>query len=147
AEVRDGHVRCMGPFRSPITAGSLGATLSLLYLAPLWRALEGRTWLAGLRSSVVGLGASLAIMIASHSSGPLLAFVGGLVALAFWRLREKMRRVRWGIALALLGLHLVMKAPVWFLIARISDIIGGGGYHRAALIDQFVSCFTSWVFL
>jgi len=37
-----------------------------------------------------------------------------------------------------------MKAPVWFLLGRISDVIGGGGYHRAYLIDNFVKTFSSW---
>ena len=30
-----------------------------------------------------------------------------------------MRLVRWGLALSLVALHLVMKAPVWALIARV----------------------------
>ena len=140
AEVRDGHVRCSGPFRSPITAGSLGASFAVLYLGLWWRD-------RGRRPLLIGLAASLAILIMSHSSGPILAFGGGLIALAFWRLRGQMRRVRWGIALTLVGLHLVMKAPVWFLIAKVSDIVGGGGYHRAALIDQFINHFWSWGFL
>ena len=140
AEVREGHVRCMGPFRSPITAGSFGASLALLYLALCWRGLRRPT-------ALIGFSASLAIMATAHSSGPLLAFVGGLVALACWRLRERMRQVRWAIALTILGLHLVMNAPVWFLIAKVSDLTGGGGYHRAALIDQFINHFSSWVLL
>jgi hypothetical protein len=37
-----------------------------------------------------------------------------------------------------------MKAPLWFLIGRASDIVGGGGYHRAYLIEQFVNRFSSW---
>lgn len=140
AEVREGHVRCMGPFRSPITAGSFGASLALLYLALFLRGLRRQTALTGLL-------ASLAIMITSHSSGPLLAFGGGLAALTFWRLRAEMRAVRWGIAVTLVGLHLAMKAPVWFLIAKVSDLTGGGGYHRSALIDQFIQNFRSWALL
>src|SRR2546427_9109837 len=37
-----------------------------------------------------------------------------------------------------------MKAPVWFLIARVSDIIGGGGWHRVALIDTAIRHFDEW---
>jgi len=41
-------------------------------------------------------------------------------------------------------LHLIMKAPVWFIIERISGIIGGGGYHRSELIDQAIKNFDDW---
>jgi hypothetical protein len=37
-----------------------------------------------------------------------------------------------------------MKAPVWFLIDRVGELVGGGGYHRAFLIEQFVNRFSSW---
>ena len=37
-----------------------------------------------------------------------------------------------------------MKAPVWFLIARVDLVGGSSGYHRAMLIDQFIRNFFSW---
>ena len=43
----------------------------------------------------------------------------------------------------MLGLALVMKAPVWFIIARV-DFIGGHGWDRAALIDAAVRHFSDW---
>ena len=55
-----------------------------------------------------------------------------------------MRFFRWGLVLLLVALHIVMKAPVWFLIARIGDLIGGGGWHRAALIDAAIRHFNEW---
>ena len=63
-------------------------------------------------------------MMMSHSSGPLLSYVCMIGALIFWRWRQHMPRVRWGILIGLFVLHLVMKAPVWFLIARISEVEG-----------------------
>jgi hypothetical protein len=44
----------------------------------------------------------------------------------------------------LIGLQLVMKAPVWFLIDRVSGVIGGTGDHRAMLIEHFVYHFFEW---
>ena len=137
AWVRDGHVRSMAVFRCPITAGSFGSTLGILYLAFLYCGIHRK-------AALVGLAASLVITITAGSSGPLLGFAGGLVALAFWALRDRMRAVRWAMLLTLLGLHLIMKAPVWFLMGRISDVVGGGGYYRAELIDQFVNSFSQW---
>jgi hypothetical protein len=37
-----------------------------------------------------------------------------------------------------------MKAPVWFLMARMGDIVGGGGWHRAAIIDQAIAHVGDW---
>ena len=37
-----------------------------------------------------------------------------------------------------------MKAPVWFLMNRVAAVIGGTGWHRAELIDQFVHRFFEW---
>lgn len=134
---RDGHYRSMGPFRSPITAGSFGATLAMLYSGML---------LAGIsrRRASVGLAASMLIMIAARSSGPVLGYAVGLLGITCWCIRGHMRKIRWGLALSILGLHLIMKAPVWFLLGRVSDIVGGGGYHRAYVIDQFINHFSSW---
>jgi len=39
---------------------------------------------------------------------------------------------------------MVMKAPVWFLIARVDLIAGNSGYHRAGLIDQCIRHFGDW---
>jgi hypothetical protein len=137
AWMRDGHVRSMAVFRCPITAGSFGSTLGVLYLTLIYCGIHRR-------AALVGFAASLVIMIMAGSSGPLMGFGGGLVALGFWVLRDRMRVVRWSIFLTLLGLHLIMNAPVWFLMGRISDVVGGGGYYRAELIDQFVKSFSQW---
>jgi len=37
-----------------------------------------------------------------------------------------------------------MKAPVWFLIARIDLTGGSSGYHRAELVDQFLTRIGEW---
>ena len=37
-----------------------------------------------------------------------------------------------------------MKAPVWYLIARVSEITGGTGWGRSELIDIAISHFNEW---
>jgi hypothetical protein len=37
-----------------------------------------------------------------------------------------------------------MKAPVWFLMARVGVFSGSTGYHRANLIDQAIRNFPEW---
>jgi hypothetical protein len=55
-----------------------------------------------------------------------------------------MRLVRWGFVATLVFLHLVMKAPVWALIARVDVVGGSSGYHRYMLVDQFIRRFGDW---
>jgi hypothetical protein len=55
-----------------------------------------------------------------------------------------MRVIRWSILIAIIGLHMFMKAPVWYLIARLGSITGGSSYHRAEIIDAAVKHFNEW---
>ena len=80
----------------------------------------------------------------SQSSTPLLAYVAGLLGICLWPIRKKMRNLRWGLVIAILLLAMVMKAPVWFLIAHIDLTGGSSGYHRAELVDQFIRHFSDW---
>jgi len=135
--VRDGALRCQGPFAHPILAGTFGATLLALFVGLYWQR-EKRFWPA------VAIAASLVIVVTSASSGPLLTVMLGIVALALWRWRNQMRTLRYGILGALVSLHLVMKAPVWFLLARVDIVQGSTGYHRAYLIDRAIANFWDW---
>jgi hypothetical protein len=135
--IRDGHVRASGAFRNPITAGAFGATFVMLFAG---------AWFAGMRAKQVlpGLIAAAAIAWCGRSSGPLLGLTLGLVALGCWNVRRQVPKLLWILVAVLLVLQFTMKSPVWFLIARAGDVFGGGGYHRAFLIDQFVKHFSSW---
>lgn len=135
--LRDGYYRAQGSFGVAITAGSFGATLFPLFIY-LFFLPEGRIL------GVIGSAACLAITIASHSSGPSLAFVAGVIAWLCWPWRKSIRLVRWCIVFLLIFLHLVMKAPVWFIFNRLSDVFGGDGWHRSNLIDQFITHFNDW---
>ncbi len=136
--VRDGVLRCQGPFAHPILAGTFGATSFPLCVALWW---QGR---AAKVLAVTGIGACLIIILTSGSSGPVLAGLAGVVGLAMWTARRHLRKIRWGIVLSLIVLHLVMKAPVWFIIARIDVFSGSTGYHRAYLIDRAVANLADW---
>jgi hypothetical protein len=136
--VRDGMLRCQGPFAHPILAGTFGAVLLPFYIA-LW--LRGR----GSRAiALLGIVSSTVITFTAGSSGPLIAWIAGILGLGMWSLRKNMRVVRWGLLLTLIALHLVMKAPVWFLMARVGIFSGSTGYHRAYLIDRAVANVSDW---
>jgi hypothetical protein len=136
--IRDGHVRSQGAFRHAILAGTFGATLFPLFVG-LWFDKSRRRWVAG-----AGVVASLVIVGTAGSSGALMAVGGGVIGLALWKWRTKMRFVRRGTLLIIIALAMVMNAPVWYLFARVSDIVGGGGWHRAFVIDTAVAHFNEW---
>lgn len=136
--IRNGIVRCQGPFKHSILAGTSGATafpllIGLLVLRPDRRIL----WTIASLSAVL-------IVYLSGSSGPLIAFIAGLLGLGMWWMRTLMRLVRWVMLTSIIGLAMVMNAPVWFIIDRLSELSGGDGWYRSALIDSAVRHFNEW---
>ncbi len=136
--IRQGRLRCQGAFSHPILAGCFWASLIPLFAGLWWRGGQSRTW------SVVGLSAALIIVILCASATPVTAVAFGLVAAAFFPLRKSMAFVRWGILASLVGLHLLMNAPVWHLISRIAVVGGNTGWHRYYLIDQAIKRVGEW---
>jgi hypothetical protein len=136
--VRDGVLRCQGPFGHPILAGTFGATSLPLCVALWW---QGR---ADKLLAAIGFGSCAVIAVTSGSSGPLLAGVAGIVGLLMFIARQYLSFIRRGIVVALIATHLMMSAPVWFLLARIDIFSGSTGYHRALLIDRAIKNFDDW---
>jgi hypothetical protein len=136
-EIREGKVRSQAAFQHSLTAGVVGAALLPLFLA-LWSSGKSRYM------AVAGVAGSTIMTICSQSSTPLLAWVAGVAGICLWPLRAHMRTLRRGLVVAILVLHLIMKAPVWFLIARIDLTGSSSGYHRAEVVDQFIGHFSDW---
>ncbi len=136
--LRDGHIRAMAGFAHPLLAGTFGGIALPLFFA-LWFQGAGCK-----RTAIVGMIACTIIVLATGSSTPLLAFVAGFSAMAFWPFRKHMRIFRWGLASVLVVLHLSMKAPVWALIGRIDVTGSSSSYHRYQLVDQFIRRFGDW---
>ena len=135
--IRDGVLRCQGPFAHPVLAGTFGATLFPLFVA-LWRS-KGHRLL-----SFLAILSSGAMVITSGSSGPVGTLLAGLLALGCWPHRKHMSTIRSGILVAVVGLEIVMKAHVWFLLARVGIFSGSTGHHRAYLIDRALANFADW---
>jgi hypothetical protein len=136
AMVREGQIRSGGTL-GPIISGILGGTFIPMFL---WLWIEGKSRMA----ACAGLAGATLMVITSHSSTSWMALGGSLLALAFWPLRKRMRLIRGGFALTLVALHLVMKAPVWALIARVDLTGASSGYHRMMLVDNCIRHFTDW---
>jgi hypothetical protein len=135
---REDHFRATGCFGHPILAGTFGAISLPLFAGLWWRSRKDRMVAA------MGIISATIIAWAASSSTAMLGYMGGLIALSFWPLHKWMRPVRWVIALTLVSLHLVMKAPVWHLISRIDITGGSSSYHRYQLINQCILHFSDW---
>ena len=134
-EIRGGKIRAQGPFAHSILAGTVGAVCLPLIIG-LWK--QHR------RTAIVGIVACITMIIVSASSGPILSSLAAGGALLMWYGRNRMRLVRWLAVLGYIGIDLVMKAPAYYLIARI-DITGSStGWHRAFLIDTAIKHFSEW---
>jgi hypothetical protein len=133
---RDGKVRATGSFGTPILAGTFGAVLLPLFIG-LWLSDRKQRGVA-----VLGILGATLMVGASHSSTPALGYLFGLLGLCLWPVRSMTRAIQWGIVITLVGLQMVMKAPVYHLITRFD--FSGSSYHRYALIHQTVLHFREW---
>jgi hypothetical protein len=133
--IRDGKIRAQGPFAHAILAGTIGAVNLPLTVA---------IWSQYRKTAILGITACLTIVFASTSSGPIMSAIAAIGALFMWRYRHKMKLIHWAAVLAYIVLALLMKDPVYYLMARI-DITGGStGWHRARLIESAFEHFNEW---
>jgi hypothetical protein len=136
--IREGVLRCQGPFGHPILAGTFGAVWLPLFVGIWWQNRKNRLF------AMIGTLSSFAITYLSGSSGPIMVFMAGVLGCAVWPLHRRMRAIRWGIVLGVIALQLAMKEPVWFVYARVNILSGSTGWHRSHLIDQTVMHFFDW---
>lgn len=136
-DIRNGHVRCRGVFRQEILASAFGGTLAPFFLW-LWKDSKSKVL------SLAGVTASALIVLTSSSSTGVAAFGFGVLALCLWPLRRHMREIRWAIVLCVVALAMAMKAPVWYLMARVDFAGGSTGWDRAHLVDVFVRHVWGW---
>lgn len=136
-EVREGKIRSQAVFQHSLTAGAFAATAIPLFFL-MWKHGKAKVF------TIVGIVAATVMTVETQTSTSLLTYAAGVFAVFFWPLRKRMQKIRTGLVVLIVSLHLVMKAPVWFLIARIDLTGSSSSYHRAELIDQFVNHFSSW---
>jgi hypothetical protein len=136
-EIREGKVRCQAAFEHALTAGAFSGTAIPLYVL-LWKRRSGRLLAA------VGIVAATVMTMATQTSTSLLTEAAGILGICFWPLRRKMQMVRRCLVAGIIILALVMKAPVWFILAHIDLTGSSSSYHRAELINEFVNHFSSW---
>ncbi len=137
ATIRHGRVRCQGPFPHAILAGTYFAAVLPMALVLFFRP-KGTFFVI---KSLVGV---MGLVYFCASSTPLVGVAAGSLGLAGWAMRYQTSMLRMGTVATLFVLHLVMKAPVWHLIARLSFSQGNTAHHRFLLIDRTIHHFTEW---
>jgi hypothetical protein len=135
---RENRARATAGFGHPILAGTFGAIMLPLFVGLWWRGRKFRNY------AIVGIVSSTVIAWASGSSTPIMGYAAGVLALCLWPARRWMRAIRWGVVLMLVSLHMVMKAPVWQLIARVDLVGGNSADHRYQLVNQMILHFREW---
>jgi hypothetical protein len=137
--IRDGRLRCQGAFAHPIIAGVFWGT-SVPIIATAWWSPKVTTRLL----CIVGLVGATVIVLASNSSTSVAALAMSILAMCAIGLRGFMPPLRWTALGVVFALHMVMKAPVWHLVARASAYDSSTGYHRFMVIDQAIRHFNEW---
>lgn len=138
--IRDGKVRSQISFGHPITAGTFGSIFLPMLLAWAYP-FESRCRLA-----ILSCVSCLIIVLCSASSGPLLSCLAAVAAMFFWRWRHKMSDLRKYSVLFYIVAEIVMTAPAYALLWRVTAFGGSTGYHRYQLMDGFVKHFNEWWF-
>ncbi|MCR9212723.1 MAG: hypothetical protein NXI13_03335 [Proteobacteria bacterium] len=136
--IRDGRLRCQGPFSHPIMAGVFWANL-LPWVGALWFSKSMNKGLLTIYVICI-----IGIVFNTASSTPVMAIIFGAFGFGFIIFRKYMTYVQWGLLGSLIFLHLVMAKPVWHIIARLNVVGSSTGWHRYHLIDKAVENFGEW---
>lgn len=126
---RKGIPRCQGSFRHAILLGTVAASFLPLYVA---------TYTAGTERVNAALGGGLCLLMVflSNSGGPVASTAAALAGCFLWLLRDRMSTVRRSLIVMVTALVLLMEAPVWYLPFKVSQVVGGTGYHRGLLMER-----------
>ncbi len=138
AITRDDQNRAMGPFGTPILAGTIGAVCFPLFVA-IWRNHR--------RTALLGIISSFAIISASASSGPIGTFLLGSGALFLWRWRTSLGKVKLAAIAFLVVIQLFRERSVLYLISIIDFVGGSTGWHRSRLLESAFEHLDEWWFM
>jgi hypothetical protein len=136
--VREGRLRCQGPFPHAILAGVFWT----LFFPWLWAQYKNTSDKKS--GYLIGLAAVIVVVGNTASSTPAGTLLMALFGIALFQFRTKVSALKWAALFILILLHITMEKPVWHLLARV-DLAGGStGWHRYFLIDRAIANFGDW---
>ena len=134
--VREGIVRSRGTFTHAILAGSIAAACFPLMLS---------IWNSKRILAVVGMIATLTMIVTCHSSGPLVSFMITCVIVLGWRLRYQTRGLVYLAIIGYIVIDLVSNRPGYHAIVTRLDLTGSStAYYRCLMIDTAIEHFNEW---
>lgn len=132
-----GRFRAAGPFPHYIMMGCFWASLLPMFFASI----KSKRWVI---LSWLAIFAALSNVYSSGSSTPFLTVIAIVFFWLIHRFRQHGKIIFASICLCILFLHLIMKAPVWHLLARLNFFSGSTGWHRYFTFDVFVNNISNW---
>lgn len=132
-----GRFRALGSFPHAIMLGCFWATLLPLFYSEI-KANKGKIFY------ILALSAAISNVLFSASSTPLMTVLASIIFWNIYSYRMYGRMIFNSICAGLFILHLIMKAPVWHLIARVDIFSGSTGWHRYNLFDKFIKNYPDW---
>lgn len=136
--VREGKLRCQGPFSHPIMAGLFWASI-LPWLAVVW--IRREVW----KPLLTLMFASMTLIIlTTASSTPVVAVLLTGVGLMFFPYRGTLPLLRWLALFGLVAAQVIMEKGAAHLLARVNIVSGSTGWHRYHLIDQAINHLDEW---
>ncbi len=138
-KLREGNYRCQSTFPHAIMMGLFWATLVPLFVGFAKYKHKLLFWTA--------VGACVFMIAGTSSSTPILTLAAVFMLLLVYRWRKYTRAAAWGTVALIVVLQIVMRAPVWHLLARISVVSGSTGWHRYSLINGAIRHFHEWMFV
>jgi hypothetical protein len=88
--------------------------------------------------------AVLVIVVTASSSGPAVGCAVGIFIMLAWPWHRYTRAFRIGAVCLIILLQLVMKDPLWAVVAKGRIFGGSTGYYRFYLIDSCIHRFSEW---
>lgn len=137
---REGLHRCQAAFPHSIMLGLFWATLIPVFIG---LARTGYNKILHYAAAAAGI----FIIFCTASSTPMIALVLAVLFLPVFRYRRYGRLIAYCTGAGIVALHIVMRAPVWNLIARVNVMSGSTGYYRYKLIDTAIKHFGDWALL
>ena len=136
-DFRGGRARSQGSFAHPTILGTFGASVLPGYVAFMMTAQRRK-------AGMLGIASCAAILFASNSGGPLVCAAIAALGWCLWPMRRSMLTFRRGMLVLLLLLAVFMTAPIWYLPAKLSILLGGDGWHRSFLMNVALDNLDQW---
>ena len=140
-EIREGRLRCQGPYPHPILAGCFWASLCPIIAARWFTPSLSKTL------TILAVPCAVICVILSGSSTPLMGLIFVCIGFAMFPLRRNMMSVRWAILGLMVCLQLTLKGNIWSLIAKVNIVGGSTGWHRSNLMEQAYNHLHEWFLL